>query len=81
MRQLSTHRIECGQIARDMAEPVLVTETSPLGYIQGPPVKLSLYMLEPGGSHMHLTGQNEVSLEPQSPHKHFEISHAQIGQS
>ena len=29
------------------------------------------YILEPGGSHMHLTGQNEVSLEPHSPHKDF----------
>ena len=64
-----------------MAEPVLVTETSPLGYIQGPPVKLSLYMLEPGGSHMHLTGQNGVSSEPHSPKEDFDISHAQIGQS
>ena len=30
---------------------------------------------------MHLTGQNEVSLEPHSPHKDFEITHAQIGHS
>ena len=39
------------------------------------------YILEPGGSDMHLTGQNEVSLEPHSPNKDFEISHAQIGNS
>ena len=39
------------------------------------------YILEPGGSHMHLTGQNEVSLEPHSPHKDFDISHAHIGRS
>ena len=39
------------------------------------------YILEPGGSHMHLTGQNEVSLEPPCPHKDFNISHAHIGQS
>ena len=39
------------------------------------------YILEPGGSHMHFTGQDEVSLEPHSPHKDFEISHAQIGHS
>ena len=25
---------------------------------------------------MHLTGQNEVSLEPHSPHEDFDISHA-----
>ena len=43
-------------------------------------MKLSLYTLEPRGSHRHCTGQNEVSLEPHSPHEGFEISHAQIGQ-
>ena len=47
-----------------------------LSKIQGADFKLSPV---PGGSHMHLTGQNEVSLEPHSPHKDFEISHAQIG--
>ena len=39
------------------------------------------YILEPGGSHMHLTGQNKFSLEPHSPHKDFDILHAHIGQS
>ena len=30
------------------------------------------------GSHMHLTGQNEVSLDQHSPHKDFDIFHALI---
>ena len=41
----------------------------------------SQYIMEPGESHMHLKGQNEVSLEPHNPQKDFEISHAQIGHS
>ena len=39
------------------------------------------YILEPGGSHMHLTEKNEVSLEPHSPLKDFDIFHVNIGQS
>ena len=36
------------------------------------------YELESEGSHMHFTGQNEVSLDQQSPHKDFDIFHALI---
>ena len=36
------------------------------------------YELESEESHMHLTGQNEISLDQHSPHKDFDIFHALI---
>ena len=51
-------------------------------YIQGADFKLSPVHIGTWTiPYAYLTGQNEVSLEPHSPHKDLEISHAQIGHS
>ena len=44
-------------------------------------LNLTLNIFGPTGSQIYRTGQNEISLEPQSAHKDFDISHAQIGKS
>ena len=67
-----------------LAKASMISWATRIGAVPGsiPESKLTYnYIFGPTSSHMYPTGQNEVPLEPQRPHKDFGVSHAQIKHS